>query len=113
MNIKKETINLYIKNVEGYIFNKNYLKALEIAANFPLGNGFTICQTSALAEFMVNKEQLNTVNNIEKDNPHYRNASKMKIFLVAELESQFKRRVRKKLGNKKKNKIHTSILNQD
>lgn len=102
MNIKKETINLYTKNVEGYIFNKNYLKALEIAANFPLGNGFTICQTKALAEFIVNKEKLNTLNHIEKDNPHYRNASKMKIFLVAELESQFKRRVRKNLAIRKK-----------
>jgi hypothetical protein len=38
---------------------------------------------------------LHNINHVEKDNPHYKTASKMKIFLVVELEYLFKRRVRK------------------
>ena len=95
MNIKEQTIKNYIKKVDTYINKKKYVEALEIAAKFPLKNGYVICQTRALDEFIVNKDDLHNINHVEKDNPHYKTASKMKIFLVVELEYLFKRRVRK------------------
>jgi hypothetical protein len=92
MNIKKSTINEYIRQVEVHLVNNNYKAALDIAAKYPLKKGYIICQSRALSEFIVQKENLLEVNHVQKDNPHYKLSSNMRIFLVAELESLFVRK---------------------
>ena len=96
MNIKKETIRRYISQVELLLANNCYTSALNIAANYPLKNNYTICQTRALKEFKVKKDELLKVNHVVKENPHYRQAGAMNIFLIVELESLFERRVHRK-----------------
>lgn len=96
MNIKEKKIKFYIKKVDDYISNKKFVEALNIATKYPLENGYVICQTRALDEFKVKKEDLQYVHHIEKDNPHYKTASRMKIFLIVELESLFKKREKNK-----------------
>ncbi len=95
MNIKKSTLNSYKRQVEMYIANNNFNAALDLAAKYPLIKGYTICQTKALSEFKVKKDNLLNVYHVQKENPYYSSASGMRLFLVAELETLFERRQKK------------------
>ena len=78
--------------VDQFIENKDFKAALDIAGRYPLKKGHVICQTTALDEFIVTKENLLKTNHLLKKNPRYEVAGDMKIFLVAELETLFQRK---------------------
>lgn len=50
MNIKKETIQKYIDEVEQHLANKDFKSALDIAGRYHLDQNYIICLTRALDE---------------------------------------------------------------
>ena len=97
MRMKKVTIEKYIEEVEQHLSNNDYKSALAIAGRYPLKMNYIITQTRALDEYDVKREQLMKVSHIEKTNPRYFNAPTMKIYLVRELETLFKRKAPSKI----------------
>ena len=92
MRMKEETRLKYITEVEKYITRRWYKRALSVAGKYPLKKDFIICQTRALDEYIVSKKNLLKVPHIVKENPRFRYAHPMKIYLVAELDKKFPKR---------------------
>ncbi len=94
MNIKKETIEKHRRDIQDLIEKGEFKKGLEIASKYPFNGsgkeGFVITKTRLLNQYDLTKDDLLTLNFIEKDNPHYKGANKMTLYFEPEVKSKFK-----------------------
>jgi len=92
MRIKKETIEKYRKQVDQLIEQNRFKEALEISSKYPLGynyhKGYVICKTRLMDQFHIQEKELDTLNFIEKKNPHYSSQS-MYLYLEDEVRMKF------------------------
>lgn len=97
MNIKQKTIDEYRKQVDTLISNKKFSEALALAAKYPLKDGhesgYVICKTRLLDQYEVNENDLEKLNQIKKDNPHYKSMAPMILFLEEEAKKIFKLKI--------------------
>jgi hypothetical protein len=93
MNIKKDTIEKYRLQVEELICQNKFKDALNLASRFPLktnsDNGFVITKTRLLSQYKIKASDLSSLCFVEKDNPYYKVAPKMILFLEAEVKMKF------------------------
>ena len=94
MRMKKETLEKRIKATDELISKKNYTEALELAGRSHL-TGYLITQTTVIKKYKTSKMKLRDVKFLEVNNPHFSCASSMKLYLIAEIESLFAKRVSK------------------
>lgn len=94
MNIKKDTIEKYRKQVDDLVEKGYFEKGLAIASKYPLNEfnkgGYVITKTRLLNQYEIDLDDLSTLCSVEKDNPHYRVAPKMILFLEPEVRTRFK-----------------------
>lgn len=96
MQIRRDTIEKYILQVEDLIRCQRFKEALDIASRYPLklddGIGYVITKTRLLNQYKIRPDELALLNFVEKKNPHYSSAPKMILFLEQEVETKFELR---------------------
>jgi hypothetical protein len=107
MNIRKETIERYRKQVDDLVEKGDFEKGLAIASKYPLNEfnkgGYVITKTRLLSQYQINLEDLSTLCSVEKDNPHYKVAPNMILFFEPEVRSRFK--LKDKYTTNKQNEV--------
>lgn len=96
MRIKQSTIDRHRLEVDNLLSQKKWVESLEIAGKYPLKTGhnygYVICKTRLLSEYRIKKEDLDTLSQYVKKNPHYSSAPNMVLFLEDEVKERFKLR---------------------
>lgn len=70
---------------------KHYRKALQIISKLKLG-GYTITKSRLKDEHHLSAEEIEKLNYIEADNPHYKKSGAMRLYLIQEIEDKFIRK---------------------
>lgn len=88
MNLKKSTRLAKVISVEKQLKKRRYDKALEIISHFKLKD-FTITKTHVKSEYKLKESDFKVLSCAAVDNPYYKCAPKMKLYLKQELEDKF------------------------
>ncbi|MGE5943996.1 MAG: hypothetical protein ACM31G_06620 [Flavobacteriales bacterium] len=82
----KKTTKLNAKEtIEGLAKNKQYAKALDILRRFKI-EGLSVTKSTLKKEFGLTPKEIEELNYIEVDNPYYKCAGPMRLYLKAEVE---------------------------
>ena len=88
MNLKESTRLAKVKLVEKQLKNKRYDNALEIICEYRLKN-YTITKSRAKSEYNLKDKDFKVLSYAAVDNPYYKCAGAMKLYLKKELEDKF------------------------
>lgn len=80
--------------VQKCIDKKHFKKAIELHQGRRLA-GFTISKSKAKSMYNLTDKDIKNIRFLEVDNPHYKCAPKMKLYLQKELEYKFSKAVRR------------------
>jgi hypothetical protein len=67
---------------------KHYRKALEIIEKLKL-RGYTVTRSRLKEEYKLLPAEIEKLNYIEVDNPHYKKSGAMRLYLINEIEDKF------------------------
>ena len=95
MRINQSTIDRYRLGVDVLISLKRWEEALSIASRYPLGDGYVICKTRLKSKYKISDEDLTSLSQVFKNNPHYSSTNRMILFLEDEVKERFKLRQNK------------------
>lgn len=90
MRINQSTIGKYRLKVDALISLKKWDEALSISSKYPLGDGYVICKSRLKSKYEINDEDLSSLSQVSKNNPHYSFANRMTLFLEQEVKERFK-----------------------
>lgn len=94
MNLKESTLLATVRLVEKQLNKQCYDNALELIAQYKL-QGFTMTKTRAKSEFNLKDDDFRALSCSIADNPYYKCAPKMKLYLLRELEDKFGKTARR------------------
>lgn len=96
MRIKQNTIDKYRSVIDDLIIQGKLKEALELASKYPLHwgheSGYVICKTRLLKQYLITNSDIETLNQIQKNNPHYKLSSPMILFLEYEVKLKFNKK---------------------
>lgn len=94
MNLSKSTRLAHEKSVDQQLKNKCYDNALEIICEYRLKN-YTITKSRAKSEYNLKDKDFKVLSYAAVDNPYYKCAPKMKLYLIQELIDKFGKAARR------------------
>ena len=94
MNLKESTRLEKVRLVEKQLNKQCYDNALELISQYKL-QGFTMTKTRAKSEFNLKDDDFRALSCSIADNPYYKSATKMKLYLIRELNDKFSKAARR------------------
>lgn len=94
MNLKDTTRLAKAKLVEKQLKVRRYDNALEIIIKYRLKN-YTITKSRAKSEYNLKDKDFKVLSYAAVDNPYYKCAPKMKLYLIQELKDKFGKAARR------------------
>lgn len=88
MKLKKEVKLKAEKEFRREVSRKCYRKALKLVAEYRITN-VTKSKGTIKEKYGIKEKDFKRLNYIEVDNPYYKTAGKMKLYLLAEVENKF------------------------
>lgn len=85
MNLSKEKYESVIARIKRHSQNRCFKKAIELASHYKI-KGVLITERTIREKYGLTKKQIENLQVIEIDNPYYKCAGNMRLFLLAQVE---------------------------